>query len=699
MDVSSDHAWVSADGEWVVLDRETTARLLGAANAASATDDAEATDPSIERKASAGRSPTSDRDDAVDVAAKPDAPDALVEGDVAGGASPKDATLDAEAEAPQTDHGIEDSLFPTDPGVDEPEPAAEKVDPWSIDADTDEVEIAARKYEAALAEDAPLSSRPGDTQVPADELDDEPKDDDDEQSIRDEVPNDVSEVFGSPVGPDAGPRPPAIQVPSPLAMGLSADPEPPRASTPRAAASAPQGSAPRTPKQVRVQSEAALPPMILDGEPGEGDDHDATEGLAAKVPVDGTDANGTTNGASNGHGALPPILAGRPSAVPDGDAPVSPPPIRVGTPSAGITIHPTDTGEGASPTPRLASPTLFAEAADDDGDSPRGVIVSMPGAASSQDEEDGPADPDASRKTIAPPPPGGPPRLVLARSPSPKRADPVVDDDEEPAAKVASAAPPPRRPLESTPLAIRPAAPRPSGTQLSVDDAQRLLRMAQMLLVVCILSAGVAIMAVASLWLRPPAPVVVAPGVPTVAATSATTPSTPAVGTVLSTAQAAEAPAPAAEAPPAVTTPTEPSTPKLVGKPDGSGSLSDGSATTTAKKPAPKASATPSTAAKPATTASAPKPAARPKLSPDKAVTAGWNAVESNPKSALSYFQDALSAQPTNIDARYGEGYALLKLGRTAEATKKLCSAMAQAGPGVQREIKGLLGQNSLSCP
>jgi tetratricopeptide (TPR) repeat protein len=79
-------------------------------------------------------------------------------------------------------------------------------------------------------------------------------------------------------------------------------------------------------------------------------------------------------------------------------------------------------------------------------------------------------------------------------------------------------------------------------------------------------------------------------------------------------------------------------------------------------------------------------------------VDAGWNYVEKNPASAAEHFRKALAIRPSNADANYGYGYALLKLGRQEAATTHLCAARI-GGVSIQREIAGLLAEHRLTCP
>mgnify|MGYP000719228804 CR=1 FL=1 len=71
----------------------------------------------------------------------------------------------------------------------------------------------------------------------------------------------------------------------------------------------------------------------------------------------------------------------------------------------------------------------------------------------------------------------------------------------------------------------------------------------------------------------------------------------------------------------------------------------------------------------------------------------------SYPSGGEAKFRQALEAEPGNMDARYGLGYALLKQGSAAAAGSELCAVLrGGVAVDVEREVKGLLDKNELKC-
>ncbi|MGC6492282.1 MAG: tetratricopeptide repeat protein, partial [Myxococcota bacterium] len=106
-------------------------------------------------------------------------------------------------------------------------------------------------------------------------------------------------------------------------------------------------------------------------------------------------------------------------------------------------------------------------------------------------------------------------------------------------------------------------------------------------------------------------------------------------------------------------------------------------------KPAPKAEAAPTP---PKTTSSTAKANFR------SLVNRAWAETERNPTLAIESFEAALKLRPSDPDAVYGLGYALLKANRTSEANVQLCRALRNSPARDIREIEGILNANNLSC-
>jgi hypothetical protein len=125
---------------------------------------------------------------------------------------------------------------------------------------------------------------------------------------------------------------------------------------------------------------------------------------------------------------------------------------------------------------------------------------------------------------------------------------------------------------------------------------------------------------------------------------------------------------------------------------------------TEAPVPEPEVAPAPGAAPKPgpaAPEAPTPKPAPAPSAgggSVSKFCKQGWNAVDSNPQKAAAAFGKALALEPTNGEASYGMGIALLRLKRSDEAKTHLCLAVRTGSAGDAREAKSVLEQNGLSC-
>ena len=62
-------------------------------------------------------------------------------------------------------------------------------------------------------------------------------------------------------------------------------------------------------------------------------------------------------------------------------------------------------------------------------------------------------------------------------------------------------------------------------------------------------------------------------------------------------------------------------------------------------------------------------------------------------------FADAVRRAPSNVEANYGYGYTLLKLGRTQEAIGPLCKARNTTQADILQDVNGLLASRQLACP
>lgn len=110
-----------------------------------------------------------------------------------------------------------------------------------------------------------------------------------------------------------------------------------------------------------------------------------------------------------------------------------------------------------------------------------------------------------------------------------------------------------------------------------------------------------------------------------------------------------------------------------------------------AKKPA--APAEPPTAEAPA-----PRTKAATNTTSETAAERGWGLVESLPAQAAQAFREAIEANPNNLDAVYGLGYALLRLDQPQRAAPHLCSALRSSDIETQREASSMLSRHNLSC-
>ncbi|MCB9689658.1 MAG: protein kinase [Alphaproteobacteria bacterium] len=99
-------------------------------------------------------------------------------------------------------------------------------------------------------------------------------------------------------------------------------------------------------------------------------------------------------------------------------------------------------------------------------------------------------------------------------------------------------------------------------------------------------------------------------------------------------------------------------------------------------------------------TAPEPTPAPEPAAPSSKSLVAdGWKVVEHDPNKALSLFGDAIAMSP-NGEAYYGQGYALMQLGRKDEAQTAFCKAIATSQDGgLTREVKSVMSNSGMSCP
>ncbi len=84
--------------------------------------------------------------------------------------------------------------------------------------------------------------------------------------------------------------------------------------------------------------------------------------------------------------------------------------------------------------------------------------------------------------------------------------------------------------------------------------------------------------------------------------------------------------------------------------------------------------------------------------SPSKLIDQGWGKVGSDPAAAAALFEQALQTDPSNADANYGLGYALLQGGDTGGAKVYLCKSLQNANTSTQREVNGLLTNNEMTC-
>ncbi len=78
----------------------------------------------------------------------------------------------------------------------------------------------------------------------------------------------------------------------------------------------------------------------------------------------------------------------------------------------------------------------------------------------------------------------------------------------------------------------------------------------------------------------------------------------------------------------------------------------------------------------------------------------GWGAADNQPAKAVEAFRQVIGRQPSNAEAHYGMGYALLAQGKTAEGTRYLCMVRGKnPKPDVLAEVDGILRNRQLSCP
>jgi hypothetical protein len=100
--------------------------------------------------------------------------------------------------------------------------------------------------------------------------------------------------------------------------------------------------------------------------------------------------------------------------------------------------------------------------------------------------------------------------------------------------------------------------------------------------------------------------------------------------------------------------------------------------------------------------APAPEPAPPPKpTAPTRStlIARGWDTVESDPDAAMAAFGEVLAKNPSDHEAAYGYGYALLEKGDTAGASPYLCRARPSPDVTIQREVDGLLARHDITCP
>ncbi len=78
----------------------------------------------------------------------------------------------------------------------------------------------------------------------------------------------------------------------------------------------------------------------------------------------------------------------------------------------------------------------------------------------------------------------------------------------------------------------------------------------------------------------------------------------------------------------------------------------------------------------------------------------GWTAVErANHNEAVALFDRALELSSSDADAWYGRGYALMRMGRGAEATESLCWAIQHGDSRLRAEVRSVMQSNELACP
>lgn len=107
-------------------------------------------------------------------------------------------------------------------------------------------------------------------------------------------------------------------------------------------------------------------------------------------------------------------------------------------------------------------------------------------------------------------------------------------------------------------------------------------------------------------------------------------------------------------------------------------------------------------AAEPPPAAQEAPPEAKPKKAAPKKqkspLERGWDQVDSNPSAAILSFEKALAQDPESLDANYGYGYALLKVGNRERARQHLCKAGAKATGADKIDIDGILTRSQLTC-
>lgn len=96
----------------------------------------------------------------------------------------------------------------------------------------------------------------------------------------------------------------------------------------------------------------------------------------------------------------------------------------------------------------------------------------------------------------------------------------------------------------------------------------------------------------------------------------------------------------------------------------------------------------------------APRPTPAPvTVSRERLIERGWETVESNPDAALAAFGQVLETSPSDHEAAYGYGYALLEKGDPSAAGPYLCRARPSADVTIQREVAGLIARHGIQCP